>query len=259
MQIDIQSNACILRISNDSIHAKSIEHFIKKNFKRVLEFTNTRLVFPNKAESVKRNYFLKWAYQVYCKSHLPSKTLEEKLNEAQNIPIKIILTSQKTVTKKLHLTVKRFEENKIILQTQETNKQLSLYLQIRFANAYIQTLPSQTGVLIKIIDKAALTKLKSLLSSSFLMGVPVQFNFPNGRVDNVGIAKEEKDTIEDAFNVLGIRPNASMNEIKQNYRKLLRQYHPDRVYMCDAKTVSVYTEKFQSIQHAFELIKEKSA
>lgn len=259
MQINIQSNACILKISSDSIHARSIEHFINKNFKRVLEFTNTRLVFPNKSESFKRSYFLKWAYQVYCKSNVPSKVLEEKLKEAQNIPIKIILTSKSTVTKKLILTVKLLDASKIILQTQETNKQLSLYLQIRFSNAFIETLPSHRGVVIKIIDKATLAKLKNLLSSSFLMGVPVQFYFPNGRVDNVCIEEKENDIIEDAFSVLGIQKNASMREIKVNYRKLLKQYHPDRVYMCDAKTVSTYTAKFQSIQHAFELIKEKSA
>lgn len=259
MQINIQSNACILRIASDSIHARSIEHFVNKNFKRVLAFTNTRLIFPNKAESFKRSYFLKWAYQVYCKSNLPSKALEDKLKETGNIPIKIILTSKNKVTKKLSVTIKLVEESKILLQTAETNKQLSLYLQIRFSNAFVETLPSQTGIVIKIIDKATLAKLKSLLSSSFLMGLPVQFYFPNGRVDNVCIEEKEKDIIEDAFSVLGIPKDASMREIKLNYRRLLKQYHPDRVYMSDAQTVSTYTAKFQSIQHAFELIKEKSA
>lgn len=34
--------------------------------------------------------------------------------------------------------------------------------------------------------------------------------------------------LDDPYKVLGIRPNATDEEIKQAYRKLARQYHPDR-------------------------------
>lgn len=258
MHITIEPNACVLSVESDSIYARSIEHFINKNFKRVLAFTNTRLVFANKTESFMRDYFLQWAYQVYCKKNLPSDALRERLKAIQNIPIKIILTSKKSVSQKLQITVKLLEENRVILKTEQKNKQLCLYLRLRFGKAFLQILPEHKGIMIKISDKTALNRLKSLLSCSIIIGLPVQFLYSNGSVESIRI-DEERSIIEDAFSVLRIQPGAQMREIKASYRRLLKQYHPDRVYMCDAKTVSSYTAQFQRIQNAFELIKQKSA
>jgi curved DNA-binding protein CbpA len=37
---------------------------------------------------------------------------------------------------------------------------------------------------------------------------------------------------------------------------MLRKYHPDRVFNLGEETVNNYTKKFQTIQEAYQLIKE---
>lgn len=53
------------------------------------------------------------------------------------------------------------------------------------------------------------------------------------------------------YSTLGVAPNSSDNEIKQAYRKLVLQYHPD-VAGTGAE------RKFMSIQQAYELLTGKS-
>lgn len=259
MQINIQPNACVLTLCSDSLHARSVENFINKNFKRVLAFTNTRLVFTNKTESFKRAYFLQWAYQVYCKTHISSTLIEEKLKNIQNVPIKIIFISKKTVAQKLRIYIEVLEDKKLMLKSEEKNKQLTLYLKMRFQKVFVGVVSGNRGIYIDVKDKETLRRLKNLFSCSFIMGLPTEFIFPNGDIDNIAVDTEENSMVQDAYSILQVQPDASMKEVKAKYRKLVKLYHPDRVFMCDANMISKYTEKFQCIQDAFELIKQKSA
>lgn len=54
------------------------------------------------------------------------------------------------------------------------------------------------------------------------------------------------------YSTLGVGANASENEIKQAYRKLVLQYHPDVNHANGAE------RRFMSIQHAYELLTGKS-
>ncbi len=57
----------------------------------------------------------------------------------------------------------------------------------------------------------------------------------------------------DYYEVLGLNKNASLNEIKQSYRKLALQYHPDRV-SADKKKES--GEKFKEISEAYAVLSD---
>ena len=61
--------------------------------------------------------------------------------------------------------------------------------------------------------------------------------------------------MQDPYKVLGVSPNASDEEIKQAYRRLAKQYHPDR-----NPGDAVAAKKMQEINAAYEQIKnpEKS-
>jgi DnaJ like chaperone protein len=65
--------------------------------------------------------------------------------------------------------------------------------------------------------------------------------------------------LEDAYKALGVTPDNSDQEIKRAYRKLMSQYHPDKLIgqgMPD-DMVAMATEKAKEIQVAYDLI-EKS-
>ena len=59
---------------------------------------------------------------------------------------------------------------------------------------------------------------------------------------------------EDPYRTLGVTNDSTDAEIKRAYRKLARQYHPDR-----NPNDTASEERFKSIQNAYELIGSSEA
>ena len=81
-------------------------------------------------------------------------------------------------------------------------------------------------------------------------------SFYGSRFDtNPDEAIQEKD----AFEVLGLSKNASLEEVKARYKELVRQYHPD-ILMGRGESKEVIersTKKLQEINEAYGRLKEK--
>ena len=74
-----------------------------------------------------------------------------------------------------------------------------------------------------------------------------------------GVDHDEISQENDAFEVLGLSKNASLEEIKARYKELVRQYHPD-ILMGRGESKEVIersTKKLQEINEAYGRLKEK--
>lgn len=67
------------------------------------------------------------------------------------------------------------------------------------------------------------------------------------------------NTIEDAYNVLGVEKTASDGEVKKAYRKLMSQHHPDKLISrgLPEEMLKIATEKTQEIKAAYDQIKQE--
>ena len=74
-----------------------------------------------------------------------------------------------------------------------------------------------------------------------------------------GADHDEMSQENDAFEVLGLSKNASLDEVKVRYKELVRQYHPD-ILMGRGESKEVIersTKKLQEINEAYGRLKEK--
>ena len=62
--------------------------------------------------------------------------------------------------------------------------------------------------------------------------------------------------MKNPYQVLGIPPTATDEEVKEAYRKVARKYHPDN-YSADNPLADLATEKMKEINEAYDAIKEE--
>lgn len=66
-------------------------------------------------------------------------------------------------------------------------------------------------------------------------------------------------TADKAYKVLGVDPNASDDEVRAAYKKLVNDYHPDKITSkgLPEEFVQFATKRFQEIQDAYESVKKQ--
>lgn len=78
-----------------------------------------------------------------------------------------------------------------------------------------------------------------------------QAHFAGGQTTSVS-------ALEDAYKALGVSKDSSDQEIKRAYRKLMSQYHPDKLMGqgVPEEMIAVATEQAKEVQTAYDLIKK---
>lgn len=66
-----------------------------------------------------------------------------------------------------------------------------------------------------------------------------------------------EDEVQKALKVLGLNSTVSSSEIKKAYRKLMRDYHPDKVSTLGEALQKLAEEKSKEINSAYDLLKER--
>jgi hypothetical protein len=74
--------------------------------------------------------------------------------------------------------------------------------------------------------------------------------FSGGAQDQASAAEEQDDL--DPYQVLGVQPGASMEEIRSAYKRLVAKYHPDKVQHLGPEFQKLAHEKFVAVQQAYE-------
>lgn len=71
---------------------------------------------------------------------------------------------------------------------------------------------------------------------------------------NMEAAQNNQGSLDDAYRILGISPNASNEEVKAAYRNMALKHHPDRVAKLGEDIKRQAEKKFQEINNAKERI-----
>ena len=59
---------------------------------------------------------------------------------------------------------------------------------------------------------------------------------------------------ENAYNVLGVSKDASDEEVKKAYRRMVKKYHPDKLMNVSEDVIKMAKDKFQSVKNAYDQI-----
>ncbi|WP_425076506.1 TerB family tellurite resistance protein [Psychroserpens sp. S379A] len=65
------------------------------------------------------------------------------------------------------------------------------------------------------------------------------------------------DSVDNAYKILEITKNATVDEIKKAYRKMAKKYHPDKVIHLGKEHQKGAEEKFRQVQKAYEQLQKE--
>ncbi|MBI4390815.1 MAG: DnaJ domain-containing protein [candidate division NC10 bacterium] len=71
-------------------------------------------------------------------------------------------------------------------------------------------------------------------------------------------AEERREREEDPYTVLGVEPGASREEVKTAYRRLVAQYHPDKVSHLGKEFQDLAHRRLIEIQQAYQYLVGRS-
>lgn len=150
-----------------------------------------------------------------------------------------------------NMHVKLHEFMAVCGHTQSLKQMLLVYL-IIMGLSDGQLNPAERNLLNEVADQLGYSQaaFKRLLDM-----VTNQTHFAGGRTATT------TDALDEAYKALGVTRNSSDQEIKRAYRKLMSQYHPDKLMGQGVPDdmIKVATEQAKEVQTAYDLIKKSRA
>jgi hypothetical protein len=263
MDIALQEKAIIFRLSPDSANLFALMHFVNNSFKNVKYFSGRTVVLDTEDEVIRKRYLIRWAYKIFYKSEKYNNSVSfKRLNNSLHLPIYIISTEHKHIAKTISITIEHINtNNELRIRCNEYNQIIAESFKKLFKDSFMFSVDKRIFK-IKVQTKYDLAILKNILSRKKISGVSVVFithglNFSKLHAQEA-ISEElaYKQKLAKSYKILSIHKGSTFKEIKDNYRKMLKKYHPDKVSNEGSETISLYTRRFQVIQEAYSLIKE---
>ncbi|ANI84543.1 MULTISPECIES: co-chaperone DjlA [Kosakonia] len=139
---------------------------------------------------------------------------------------------------------------------------LEIQIQAAFADGSLH--PSEREVLYVIAEELGISRLQfdqflRMMQGGAQFGGGYHYQQQAGGNGGGWQQAQRGPTLEDACNVLGVKPTDDATTIKRAYRKLMGEHHPDKLVAkgLPPEMMEMAKQKAQEIQKAYELIREQ--
>lgn len=130
--------------------------------------------------------------------------------------------------------------------------QMFLEIQIATALADGDLHPSEQQVLMTVAESLGISRgqFERLLA---MLVAQQRFSSRGGHAD----PSQTRESVSEAYQLLGVKPDATDAEVKKAYRRLMSQHHPDKLVSkgLPEEMMKMATEKTRDIKSAYEAIK----
>lgn len=246
--------------ASDSAYIEYIKSYIQKNFSFFIYLKDSILVFPKKHDVTKRRFFLS------CLLNNLNKTREKKQSIDFNLSVPCFIEFAHTHTfgASARIVVKCHRDNVFFRFSYET---LAFIEALRKNFRSIDVDYSQNVAKVPIRDKAAYTALRKMLAKNVSLGSDARAKFTYNEEELIRLHRRTSSgdffvgqangqQMNQWYARLCSKPEDSFEEIKKRYIRLIKTYHPDKVYGQSEAVIARYADEFRSIQFAFEQIKK---
>jgi len=253
MQILMGPQHTIIYVDESKMSTYNLFHFIENQFSSYHIHKNHLLLHYSRENHYKHIFLIKWLYSIHRKTHKKDILhFKEVLVNRIEKPVKIITKNE---IKRITTIVVHILNDKIRFQLLEKNDTLLKGL-IGRLTAEIEKISYENNFFeIGIRADGIKNKIDAVLHQKQIDNNNVIFQCDKIHLERVFESNQENVLLLDALKLLNSHQDEHFDIIKARYKKLLTQFHPDNVYTDGFEKVKEYTDKFQTLQHSYELIK----
>ncbi len=276
MQISFSPEMLAVTLEDDASTFYHLQNVIEKNFSKRIGRKDKTIVFKQKDEEVQRRYFLKLIDKIYRrKNEFFCEKTSIDIKKALGKTIKITHLKSNQLQQQLKITMKIEDNYAVVFFIGSKNSILVSYLRNYFRNHLIKYRLKNNTITLYPHSNNTAKLLEKLLNQKEIIGCYVDFSYDinefltykntlTKKIDRRKKFNALFSLLEEFYEVLECTADDSFETIRKNYLILVKQYHPDTVLHINPSLISHYSNKFQTIQHAYEMIKvhfehEKSA
>ncbi len=245
-----------------------LQNVIDRNFSNKIGRKNKIIIFPVEEEEVQRKYLLKLVAKNYKKQNQSISEEEiKKLKSSYNSTIKLSLELKNQILPDLQIDVRFDDTQAIIFSLQNHNRLFVSYLKNYFKDHLLQYRLRTKTITIFPNSEQTLLRLQKLFSKREHMAWYASFKYDLNSYNlfcDYWFRKQRRKNrfkslnsiLEEYFQTLGCSSFDSYQQVRHRYLQLAKMYHPDRHSSTKGReVVAYYTEKFEKIQTAYEILK----
>lgn len=264
MKVVLHNNLISIRTNFRTLNQTWMREFLTLHSSNMLFLPRGVLIFKNQSLLHSREQFLDTLGSFHAQMNdFCEKFFQKSLQKVSNVPIRIELSSAQEV-QRVSVELYARDHNTIDISLFYPNSWIMSYLKNQFRGFIIES--TESSLVVDVQDERARRRLEAAINKRSLMHYEIQYRYDAhfierlyGSIEIFEDGEDEKiERLIGFYTLLGCTVGASREVLKQNYKKLARVYHPDRIYHVAPNMVSHYTQRFQSIQEAYSVLKDVS-
>jgi len=253
MQILLGARETIIKVQSSSVKIEYIQDFIYKNFSEAS--LNKRVLYiPESGQNAHcRVFLLKWIYALYAKKREQNTHgLKEVLLNRYHKGIKIILSND--ILYKIVWT--KIDINSMKLVVEPGNPLIVKGLKEHFKNILDER---EDGFYLHKLERKEKERVSHFIKVKNILNFKYENTYNKEHLKEfLQISNVNKELMlspmQKAHAVLGTHPGDDVTTLKKRYKSLAKIYHPDKVSRSDCQEIAFYTQKFQNILEAYEIL-----
>ena len=242
MHITLQSDAIRVHANSTLSNDTTAQAYLSQAVFNMQFDTNFVRIQPTPALHKSKLQFLQHLSKKTTKSHKSNAHFFFKsIKRMQHYPIEVHVATQ---AKTIDVTVKALSTQRVELVLSKPCVWYALFMHSMLGDIVLHTSPSALVLSVTTLyDKQAFEKS---LTFTHLFGAKIAYHFDNNVLSTLFVPYAPY------YHLLQCDTNASPLQLKQNYKRLAKRYHPDTVaHQNDPQKLAHYTQTFQALHEAY--------
>jgi len=264
MNIVLRNNLILITTGFKTLNSSWMREFLNENTRGMLFLEKSVLIFRNSNLQGLREKFLQklslyhadkndFSYDFFLRSMLKYDT--------QPIRIELNKLEEPEIVK---VNLYAYNKDTILISLEKSNSWVLSYLRSQL-DVYVQR-GTDMSMVIDVSDYKAKSRFERALNKRNVLHYRIEYTYDNHFMSTLysdfanfsfgNLCKNRVDTeYIQYYSMLESPIGASKRALKQNYKRLAKVYHPDKIHNESPYMLKHYTQKFQLLQEAYSVLK----